>query len=228
MANTIHVARYFSCSRLGNLLFLVYKNQTSLFHQVTHSTLPTVVMAVFTAINHFNEEPSIPTPDSTMTPESMEEVSSASTTQVKKEIDQKVITCISRFQSVLLNTQNANPTLPSTPQKRGTDQDPMNDDDNEPSAESPNKEAKSKSPSKKSGVLGPIPSSYEEASAEDKMIIQMKEVEGKAWADIKKALEEITGAKMGGGIHVRYARMKANFVVFDKGDVCFYSSSSPF
>lgn len=132
------------------------------------------------------------------------------------------------------NTLNANPTLPSTPRKRGhaqkqttiTDQDPVNDDDddddNEPSAESPTKKAKSKSPSKKSGALGPIPASYEEASAEDKLIIQMKEVEGKTWADIKKSLEEITGAKMGGGIHVRYARKKANFVVFDKSDVRFY------
>lgn len=105
MANAIHDKRSLSCSRRGNLLFLVYENkQTSLFHHPTHSTLPTVVMAVFTAINHFNEELSIPTPDSTVTPESMEDASLASTTQVKKEPDQEVIICIPCFQFVSLTT----------------------------------------------------------------------------------------------------------------------------
>lgn len=47
----------------------------------------------------------------------------------------------------------------------------------------------------------------------------MKEVENKPWAEIKRALEEITGTNLGTGLHVRYARMKANFVVFEKGDV---------
>lgn len=52
------------------------------------------------------------------------------------------------------------------------------------------------------------------------MIIRMKEVEGKPWADIRKALEDITGTNLGRStLQIRYTRMKANFVVFDKVDV---------
>lgn len=53
------------------------------------------------------------------------------------------------------------------------------------------------------------------------MIIQLKEAEGKTWAEIRKALEEFTGMAMGSSTpHVRYARMKANFVVLGVEDVC--------
>jgi len=77
-----------------------------------------------------------------------------------------------------------------------------------------------KVPSKKTGTLGPIPTTLDEASDEDKMIIRMKEVESKPWAYIRKALEDITGGKIGAStLQIRYTRMKANFVVFDEVDV---------
>ena len=85
---------------------------------------------------------------------------------------------------------------------------------------SPTKKSKTKSPSKKAGPFGPIPTSLTEASAEDKMIIQLKETEGKTWAEIRKALEDFTGMPIGSSPpHVRYARMKANFAVFGVEDV---------
>lgn len=74
-------------------------------------------------------------------------------------------------------------------------------------------------PSKRSGALGPIPTSYEEAGEEDRLLIKMKEVEGKPWTAIQNALEEMTGSKIGAGLSMRYSRMKANFVVFAKEDV---------
>lgn len=105
----------------------------------------------------------------------------------------------------------------STPKKRGKKQ--TTDANGAEEHDSPTKKTK-RSPSKKTGALGPIPATYDEATAEDKMIIRMKEVEGKPWADIRKALEDITGTKIGGStLQIRYTRMKANFVVFNKDDV---------
>lgn len=92
--------------------------------------------------------------------------------------------------------------------------------ESEPESPSPIKKSKTKSPSKKPGPFGPIPASLVEASAEDKMIVQLKETEGKTWAEIRKALEDFTGLMIGSSTpHVRYARMKANFVVFGVEDV---------
>lgn len=52
------------------------------------------------------------------------------------------------------------------------------------------------------------------------MIIRLKEVEGKTWPEIRKIMEETTGAKLGGStVQVRYARMKAKFSVFETDDV---------
>ncbi|ODM14572.1 hypothetical protein SI65_10058 [Aspergillus cristatus] len=107
------------------------------------------------------------------------------------------------------------PPVPITPKKRGKKTTDANGDEEQ---DSPTKKTK-KSPSKKTGALGPIPTTLNEASAEDKMIIRLKEVEGKTWAEIRKIMEDITGAKLGGStVQVRYTRMKANFVVFDKED----------
>lgn len=93
--------------------------------------------------------------------------------------------------------------------------------ESDPESPSPTKKSKTKSPSKKAGPFGSIPASLAEASAEDRMIIQLKETEGKTWAEIRKALEEFTGMTIGSSTpHVRYARMKANFVVFGVKDVC--------
>ena len=80
--------------------------------------------------------------------------------------------------------------------------------------------------SKRSNPLGPLPPSYEDASEIDKLIVHLKEKENKSWPEIRKALEEATGATLGSStVPVRYGRMKANFVVFEKDDVSFSSSS---
>lgn len=85
--------------------------------------------------------------------------------------------------------------------------------------ESPTKKSKAKAPGKKAG-LGPIPTSYDEASEEYKLIIKMREKDGQGWSDIRKVIEEITGVKFGGSsLSSRYGRMKANFTVFEKEDV---------
>lgn len=94
-------------------------------------------------------------------------------------------------------------------------------DDND--NESPLKKTK-RSPTKKAGAMGPIPATYEEASSEDKMLIRMREVDGKSWPEIRKKLEDITQAKIGASsLQIRYTRMKANFVVFEQDDVCILS-----
>lgn len=80
-----------------------------------------------------------------------------------------------------------------------------------------------KSPSKKTSVLGPVPASYEEAGPEDRLILRMKETEGKSWNEIQKAIEEMTGGRLGGStLRVRYTKLKANFVVFEKEDVSIF------
>lgn len=85
--------------------------------------------------------------------------------------------------------------------------------------QTPSKKPK-QSPGKRGGVLGPIPANYEKASHEDKMIMQMREDEGKSWAEIRKVLEGLTKAKIGASsLQIRYSRMKANFVVIEKDDV---------
>ena len=53
-------------------------------------------------------------------------------------------------------------------------------------------------------------------------MLRMRGTENKPWAEIKDVLEGITGASLvGGSIRVRYARIKANLVVFEKEDVSF-------
>lgn len=105
---------------------------------------------------------------------------------------------------------------PSTPKKRTKTQQPIGD------PESPTKKAKTPSPSKKNGPLGPIPTSYDEAGEADRVMLRMRGTENKPWAEIKDVLEGITGAKLVvGSIEVRYARIKANLVVFENEDVSF-------
>lgn len=68
--------------------------------------------------------------------------------------------------------------------------------------------------------MGPIPLTYEEAGPADKTMLHMRETENKPWGEIQKALEEMTGGKLGGStLKVRYARIKVNFVAFDQEDV---------
>lgn len=64
-----------------------------------------------------------------------------------------------------------------------------------------------------------MPTSYESASEEDKMLLRMKD-EGKVWAEIREAWEKMTGEKVGKStLSSRYARIKANFTVLSKDDV---------
>lgn len=119
--------------------------------------------------------------------------------------------------------QSESPAPTPTSKKRSRKKNTAIDADEQ---ESPTKKTKTKSPKKTVG-LGPIPTSYEEACDGDKLLIRMKEVDNKPWAEIKKALEEITGTNVGTGLHVRYSRMKANFVVFEKGDVRFLPHPGP-
>ena len=68
--------------------------------------------------------------------------------------------------------------------------------------------------------MGPIPLTYEEAGPADRTMIHMREVENKPWAEIQNVLQEMTRAKLGGStLQNRYARIKVNFVVFNKEDV---------
>lgn len=96
-----------------------------------------------------------------------------------------------------------------------TDSDALGDDDGTPS-----KKGKTGTPSGKPSQLGPVSSSYEETSVEDKKIIYMRDVEGRSFSEIQGVIEAITGAKMGSStLRSRYYRMKSNFVVFDEKDV---------
>lgn len=153
--------------------------------------------------------------------------SESSTSKVKEEPNDGV----SCLPTTIPQEQHIRTTLtailqtktPVTPQKRSrgkkqpsTDPDAEANDNDEGS---PTKRSR-KSPGKKMTVLGPVPASYEEAGPEDRMILQMKENEGKGWGEIQKAIEEVTGNKLvGSTLRVRYMKLKVNFVVFEKEDV---------
>lgn len=77
----------------------------------------------------------------------------------------------------------------------------------------PARSRKPNPPSKDPG-LGPIPTTYEEASNEDKLPIRLKD-ENKPWAETTKTLEDITGMTLGAEL-----RVKANLVGYEEGDVC--------
>jgi len=53
------------------------------------------------------------------------------------------------------------------------------------------------------------------------LLIRLKD-ENKPWAEITKALEDITGVTLGAGLRARYARIKANLIGFEEGDVCLF------
>ncbi|KAK2748623.1 hypothetical protein FQN55_004176 [Onygenales sp. PD_40] len=132
-----------------------------------------------------------------------------------------------------LTTQKAksNGKTPATPRKRGrkpaTEKATSEDDDDE---ESPTKKARGGAPKEKAAKAGgsekgkkpgsrAMPTSYENASPEDRMLLRMKDEEGKPWGEIRAAWEEMTGEKVGGStLSGRYARIKANFVVFNPDD----------
>lgn len=111
-----------------------------------------------------------------------------------------------------------------TPRKRGRkpkakkEEGEESDSDDNGQTSSPTKKADKGSPSKRSRGLGPIPASYEEAGEADRLLLKMKDEEGKPWAVITEVLEGIAGCKLA-GLSTRYSRIKANFVVFPKEDV---------
>jgi hypothetical protein len=73
--------------------------------------------------------------------------------------------------------------------------------------------------------LGPIPTSLENAGLADKMILRMRDDEGRNWGDITKAWMTMTGIKVGNStLRMRYTTMKANFVEISGEDVCYFLS----
>ncbi|EZF28518.1 hypothetical protein H109_04304 [Trichophyton interdigitale MR816] len=64
-----------------------------------------------------------------------------------------------------------------------------------------------------------LPSNFEEASEEDKMLLRMKDEENKPWNEIRSAWEKATGETVGGStLSNRYQRIKANFTIFSSED----------
>ncbi|KAL3490461.1 hypothetical protein BJX62DRAFT_238094 [Aspergillus germanicus] len=62
-------------------------------------------------------------------------------------------------------------------------------------------------------ALPPVPSSLAEAGTEDKMILNLRDVEGKSWGEITKLFISVTGIQVGGTtLRLRHAAMKAKFV----------------
>lgn len=121
--------------------------------------------------------------------------------------------------------QHSTPTS-SKRTKQAMKMKPDPDSADEDTQQTPSKKPKS-SPGKRGGVLGPIPASYDEASPQDKRMMQMREGEGKSWVEIRKVLEDLTKAKIGASsLQIRYSRMKANFVVIQKDDVLLSLSTS--
>jgi hypothetical protein len=77
------------------------------------------------------------------------------------------------------------------------------------STETPTKKGKA-SPKK---TLGPIPTSLESAGLADKMVLRMRDEEGRSWTEITNVWMSMTGIKVEGStLRKRYTAMKANFV----------------
>ena len=125
---------------------------------------------------------------------------------------------------MVMQGEEAASKAPATPRKRGR-KDATNDTgcggEVAGKDESPTKRKRA-SPKKPIAKVTqrPLPTSYENASPEDKMLLRMKDEENKSWADIRKAWEDLTGDKVGNStLSGRYARIKANFVTFHDEDV---------
>ncbi|KAL2847449.1 hypothetical protein BJY01DRAFT_246813 [Aspergillus pseudoustus] len=99
----------------------------------------------------------------------------------------------------------------STPSKRGRKTDTA----------TPTKRAKkdngNATPRKAS--LPPVPASLAEAGTEDKMILNLRDGEGKSWAEITKLFISVTGIEVGSTtLRLRYGSMKAKFVEIPEED----------
>ncbi|KAE8354114.1 hypothetical protein BDV28DRAFT_147434 [Aspergillus coremiiformis] len=118
---------------------------------------------------------------------------------------------MSEFTSINDNT-GSHPA--STPTKRGKKPAAANSENATPTKKP---KAAGSSPSKKS--LGPIPTSFDTAGVPDKMILRMRDEEGKNWTEINESWMKITGIKVGTStLRMRYTTMKANFVEISVAD----------
>lgn len=85
---------------------------------------------------------------------------------------------------------------------------------------------------KEKAVARGLPTSIEEASEADKMLIHMKDVENKSWSDIRSFWMAMTGQETASStLPNRYNRLKAVFMVLKEGDVsttCKLLASVPF
>ncbi|KAJ9300875.1 hypothetical protein DTO271G3_2039 [Paecilomyces variotii] len=99
--------------------------------------------------------------------------------------------------------------VPQTPHKRGR----KRASETAPDSPTPVKKAKA-TPEKRA-----IPTSYEEAGRDDRLLIQLKDNENKTWSEIREAWIRMTGIQVAGGtLQNRYARLKANFITFTPND----------
>ncbi|KAE8394535.1 hypothetical protein ETB97_000332 [Aspergillus alliaceus] len=112
----------------------------------------------------------------------------------------------------------AAPSVPTTtPTKRG--KWPAATNSENAKAGSPPKKTKTASASSAKTVLGPIPTSLGAAGLSDKMILQMRDEEGKNWGELNEAWMKTTGIKVGAStLRMRYTAMKANFVEMNEDD----------
>ncbi|KAJ0415736.1 hypothetical protein BJY00DRAFT_317556 [Aspergillus carlsbadensis] len=76
-----------------------------------------------------------------------------------------------------------------------------------------------KGASPRKAALPPVPASLAEAGTEDKMILNLRDVEGKSWTEITKLFIGVTGIQVGGTtLRLRHAAMKAKFVEIPEAD----------
>ncbi|KAF4183459.1 hypothetical protein CNMCM8927_004958 [Aspergillus lentulus] len=104
----------------------------------------------------------------------------------------------------------------ATPRKRGRKKAAEGHADADAdSTETPTKKGKT---SPKKG-LGPIPASLESAGLADKMVLRMRDEEGRSWSEITSVWTKMTGIKVEGStLRKRYTAMKANFVSISAED----------
>ncbi|KAK2756800.1 hypothetical protein FQN54_005246 [Arachnomyces sp. PD_36] len=128
----------------------------------------------------------------------------------------------SEFDDMSLEGNDDTPGAPATPSK--TPKRGRKKADGGADGETPTKKKRA-TPAKATGGKSlkvgarPMPTSWDNASPEDRMMLRMKDEEGKGWAEIREAWNAMTGESVGGStLSGRYGRIKANFVVFRKED----------
>ncbi|KAH1380110.1 hypothetical protein KXW98_007855 [Aspergillus fumigatus] len=111
-------------------------------------------------------------------------------------------------------SQSTSAPVNATPRKRGRKKAADGDADAD-STETPAKKGKT---SPKKG-LGPIPASPESAGLADKMVLRMRDEEGRSWSEITNVWTRMTGIKVEGStLRKRYTAMKANFISISAED----------